>query len=62
MEDNNIYKEEGYESREEYLKFLAEDYDIEYAKVKEFAMMLGPSEDFDGLISALETCSPYSLN
>ena len=51
---DNIYLEKGYADREEYLEELALDYDIPLETVKALADMLGPSEDFDGLISALE--------
>ena len=47
----SIYKEKGYESRKEYLDELAEDYgDIVYV----LADILGPTEDFDGLVTELE--------
>lgn len=46
-----IYKENGYNDREEYLKDLA----IEYGHhVYVLADLLGPEEDFDGLIISLE--------
>ena len=48
------YEKEGFESREEYLKSLSEDYGISYIEVKLLSDLLGPSEDFDGLINALE--------
>ena len=50
----NIYQENGYDNRYDYLKSLADDYDIPYMIVKEAADMLGEDEDFDGLISSLE--------
>lgn len=50
----NVYQENGYESRKHYLQCLAEDYDIDYKDVVMLATTLGESEDFDGLISALE--------
>ena len=49
-----IYKELGYTDRDEYLKSLAEDYDVDYHTVKSVADLLGPNEDFDGLVSAVE--------
>jgi len=49
-----IYQEQGYESRKDYLNSLAEDLGIERATVYMLAGMLGPSEDFDGLVTALE--------
>jgi hypothetical protein len=52
--DNDIYTQEGYENRIDYLRGLADDYGISYNRVKTIADMLGPSEDFDGLITTLE--------
>ncbi len=50
----NIYQEHGFNSREDYLKDLAEGYDVGYDTVKLLADLYGPSEDFDGLITSLE--------
>ena len=50
----NIYQENGYKSRNDYLKFLAEYHDVNFASLVELAEMLGPEEDFDGLISSIE--------
>ena len=50
----NIYEENGYENRTEYLKALAFDYDIDMDKVHALAYMLGPDEDFDALICFIE--------
>ena len=52
----NIYNENDFENRKEYLKSLSEDYGIDFEVVEALADMLGESEDFDGLISALEDC------
>lgn len=49
--DNN-YKEYG--GREAYLKNLADDYGVGISTVLALADMLGPNEDFDGLVSAME--------
>lgn len=49
-----VYKENGYFNREDYLKSLAEDFDMEYEDVLMLATTLGENEDFDGLVSALE--------
>lgn len=50
----SIYQSEGYESRKDYLICLAEDLGISKDTVFMLASMLGPSEDFDGLVTALE--------
>lgn len=47
----NIYYEKGYESREEYLQDVAETYGAEKAAILNIADLLGPEEDFDGLLS-----------
>lgn len=46
------YKERGYSNRADYLAALCEEHDGEF--VVELAGLLGPSEDFDGLVTALE--------
>ena len=50
----SIYTEEGYKSRRDYLDTLADDYGLDRTTVYALAGVLGPSEDFDGLICALE--------
>lgn len=52
--DKSIYNKKGYSSRKEYLEELAENYGVKLETVLVLADTLGPSEDFDGLISALE--------
>lgn len=46
------YQEMGYANRRAYLESLAEEYPRE--TVFALAAMLGPNEDFDGLVIALE--------
>jgi len=50
----SIYTEEGYKSRRDYLDTLATDYGLDRSTVYALAGILGPNEDFDGLICALE--------
>jgi hypothetical protein len=50
----SIYVENGYKSREDYLQCLADDSGCPYHLVEALADILGPSEDFDGLVTALE--------
>ncbi len=50
----NEYQEQGYKNRREYLDSLAEDFGVDNTTVYMLASMLGASEDFDGLIVALE--------
>lgn len=53
-EEQNIYQEHGYRNRGHYLKCLSEDYGVDLKTVVTLAQMLGPTEDFDGLVVALE--------
>ena len=50
----SVYKENGYNDREDYLSCMAEDYGVDIETVEALADLLGQTEDFDGLISALE--------
>jgi len=51
-----VYQEQGYEDRDDYLKFLASDFCVAEDTVFALADMLGSAEDFDGLVTALEDC------
>ena len=51
---DNVYKQHGYANRDEYLNSLAEEYGVAKMLVYNLAEMLGPNEDFDGLVNALE--------
>jgi hypothetical protein len=48
------YLEYGAETRAEYLEMLADDYGIDLDTVHAMADVLGPNEDFDGLVTSLE--------
>lgn len=50
---DSIYLTEGYKSRADYLKCMADDYGVDLKTVKALADLLGPDEDFDGLLIAL---------
>lgn len=50
----DIYAEHGYASRVEYLRSIAEEYSADTEAVFAVAELLGPSEDFDGLIVMIE--------
>ena len=57
MEDKmgaNIYQENGYADRGDYLNCLSEDYGVSIDDVYSLAEILGENEDFDGLVSTLE--------
>jgi hypothetical protein len=48
------YLEYGAETRAEYLEMLADDYGVDLDIVHAMADVLGPMEDFDGLVTSLE--------
>ena len=48
------YQAEGYENRRAYLLSLADDTGVDLKTVLALADLLGPSEDFDGLVTSLE--------
>lgn len=50
----DIYKENGYEDRSDYLGCISDDYGVPMDTVQCLADLLGPDEDFDGLVSALD--------
>lgn len=50
----SVYAENGYKNRREYLACIAEEYGAPWETVLAVAQILGPEEDFDGLIVALE--------
>ena len=49
-----VYQENGYKNRDDYLNSLSEDYGVPIDAVLALADVLGPDEDFDGLVSNLE--------
>jgi len=50
----NVYQENGYADRAEYLACMAEDFGIPLDTVQTLADLLGENEDFDGLVTSLE--------
>ena len=50
----SIYKNRGYKSRDEYLECLAEELGVPLEDVLALADVLGPTEDFDGLVTGLQ--------
>ena len=50
---------EDYGSRDKYLQSLSEDYGVDLEIVESIAELLGPSEDFDGLVSAIEDLEDF---
>jgi hypothetical protein len=52
--NEDVYVSNGYKNRDDYLDSLADDRGIDRVAVDMIADMLGESEDFDGLVSALD--------
>ena len=50
----NIYIQNGFNSRKDYLQSLADDFATDIDTVLVMADVLGPDEDFDGLLNFLE--------
>lgn len=50
----DIYQQQGYDNRAEYLSHLADELGIDLETVEALAEALGPSEDFYGLVSVLQ--------
>jgi hypothetical protein len=50
----SIYTDNGYKSRRDYLEQLADDNGVSRSTVFAMADILGPNEDFDGLVTETE--------
>lgn len=50
----DIYQQNGFKNRHEYLMHLSDMYGIPYDAIRIAADTLGPDEDFDGLPALLE--------
>jgi hypothetical protein len=50
----SIYTDNDYASRKDYLLALADEYGIDISHVVALAQLLGPNEDFDGLVTSIE--------
>lgn len=55
--DKEIYIELGYNDRQDYLDYLADDHGVNIQTVLSLAELLGEDEDFDGLVNAIEDLS-----
>ena len=55
----DIYTDNGYTDRAEYLDSLAEEYGMDINVVLNLAEILGPDEDFDGLVTTLQDYSDW---
>jgi hypothetical protein len=52
--DQSIYQKHGYANRRAYLIGLSEEYGRSRKFVFMLANLLGPNEDFDGLVTSLQ--------
>lgn len=50
----DVYEQNGYVDRADYLRAQSENYGVSLETVKMLAELLGPNEDFDGLVSQLD--------
>lgn len=50
----SVYRDHGYADRRAYLEGLADDLGVDLSIVHALADLLGPNEDFDGLVTTLE--------
>jgi hypothetical protein len=50
----NAYQRNGYETRAAYLQDLADEHGVDIQLVLMLADLMGPTEDFDGLVCELE--------
>ena len=51
---SNIYTDNGYKNRDDYLESLADEHEVDISVVHALADVLGENEDFDGLVTELE--------
>lgn len=54
MITDNIYAKHGFADRNAYLEDLADSHGVDPSTVRLMADILGPNEDFDGLVTSLE--------
>jgi hypothetical protein len=59
--EDDVYTDQGYTHRQDYLESLADERGIDPQTIDVLADMLGPSEDFDGLVNALEDYQSMAL-
>lgn len=54
IEDLDPYVSNGFKNREEYLQHLSDEYGVPLDMVETAAETLGDTEDFDGLVAAIQ--------
>lgn len=58
---SNIYTDNGYKNRTEYLQSLSDDYGVSLTTVYALYNLLGDTEAFDGLVSAIQDIAEGEL-
>jgi len=53
------YESHGYKDRDDYLASIADEYGVPIQIVNVMADILGPEEDFDGLVISLQDAERY---
>lgn len=56
----DAYTQHGFKGRDDYLRHLASDYGMPFKTIYAIACVLGPQEDFDGLVNKLEDIIDYN--
>lgn len=54
------FESEWTEERTDYVRGLAFEYGVTFSTAKAIADMLGPNEDYDGLVTELEDLAVYA--
>ena len=57
----SIYTDKGYEDRKDYLRTLAQENEVPLEHVLALAELLGPKEDFDGLVSSVQDMVTFGI-
>ena len=57
----NVYQENGYKDRADYLRQMAESLDLMESTVWQLADLLGPGEDFDGLVVTCQDAAEHQF-
>lgn len=59
VKEQTIYQKHGYVDRDDYMYYLSEEYNVDIDIVYDMAAILGPDEEFDGLVTNLEDGEGY---
>ena len=59
MAIQTVYTKNGYKNRRHYIRSIAEEYAVDEEFVFNLATVMGPNEDFDGLITEIQDYAEY---